>query len=447
MKNIAQNVKLIALAVILSFGISFASAWVLPTAAPPNGNADAPLTTGSVQQTKKGNLVIDSGDTSKPAVLVTTGLVVPGGALGQVLTFVAPTQNAKGEYTSSGVGWTTPSVGGGTPPSPPVSIDTFYSDLASVAWGESTTLRWTSTNADLCVASGGESLSWSGPQELSGSLPLGTLTTSATYTLTCTRGAGTEPTDIDIDVINITVAPFVSPPPVPTVTSFTASSNPVSLGGSTVLSWTSTDATSCTTSGAWAGTTIDTAGNQTISNITTSPRDYTITCNGVGGASVPKTVTVTISAPTASLSYKNAGKLTTKYYATLTWSSANATSCAASGGWAGGKGLSGQQGVTGISSPTSFSLTCSGPGGTSAPSSVMIPPLVNFSINRPAKTVTWSTVGAVSCAASGNWSGAKALSGTQAVSFSTVSLSGIAIFNLTCKGFPSIETVETVTSK
>ena len=57
MKNIAQNLKLIALAVILSFGISFASAWVLPTAAPPNGNADAPITTGG-GQTIKGNLTI-----------------------------------------------------------------------------------------------------------------------------------------------------------------------------------------------------------------------------------------------------------------------------------------------------------------------------------------------------------------------------------------------------
>lgn len=47
----------------------------------------------------------------------------------------------------------------------------------------------------------------------------------------------------------------------------------------------------------------------------------------------------------------------------LTWSSANATSCTASGGWEGGKATSGSEVSGALSAPTDFSLVCSGPGG------------------------------------------------------------------------------------
>jgi hypothetical protein len=52
--------------------------------------------------------------------------------------------------------------------------------------------------------------------------------------------------------------------------------------------------------------------------------------------------------------------------ATLTWSSTNATSCTATGSWTGGKGLSGTQSTGALTSLASYTLTCTGAGGTAA---------------------------------------------------------------------------------
>lgn len=58
---------------------------------------------------------------------------------------------------------------------------------------------------------------------------------------------------------------------------------------------------------------------------------------------------------TADPGYINAGGSTT-----LTWSSTDATSCSASGGWSGSKATAGHEDVTSISATTSFTLTCAG---------------------------------------------------------------------------------------
>jgi len=56
MKNITQPLKVVALALVLSVGISYVSAWTAPTVTPPNGNVAAPVNTGSTAQTKTGNI-------------------------------------------------------------------------------------------------------------------------------------------------------------------------------------------------------------------------------------------------------------------------------------------------------------------------------------------------------------------------------------------------------
>lgn len=48
---------------------------------------------------------------------------------------------------------------------------------------------------------------------------------------------------------------------------------------------------------------------------------------------------------------------------TLYWNTTNATSCSAGGGWSGGKSTSGNQTISNLTSSTSFSLSCTGPGG------------------------------------------------------------------------------------
>jgi len=76
-----------------------------------------------------------------------------------------------------------------TPPQPPtVSIS---ADDTSIAYNGSTTIRWSSTNATSCSASG----SWSGTKGTSGSQSTGNLTANKTYIITCSGAGGTSPED------------------------------------------------------------------------------------------------------------------------------------------------------------------------------------------------------------------------------------------------------------
>jgi hypothetical protein len=75
----------------------------------------------------------------------------------------------------------------------------------------------------------------------------------------------------------------VAPPPPPPVVTLTAKPT---------LTWSTTGATSCTSSGGWSGRR-NLSGTQT-EPITTSPTTYTLTCTGAGGTTT-KSVTVTIT--------------------------------------------------------------------------------------------------------------------------------------------------------
>ena len=74
------------------------------------------------------------------------------------------------------------------------------------------------------------------------------------------------------------------------------------------------------------------------------------------------------TSPTASISSSSSSVLLDSVV-TLTWSSANAASCSASGAWTGSKGTSGNEDIT-ISTPgnNQFNINCTGPGGSSADS-------------------------------------------------------------------------------
>jgi hypothetical protein len=71
-------------------------------------------------------------------------------------------------------------------------------------------------------------------------------------------------------------------PVAPTVT-LTASATSIASGGSSVLAWSSTGATSCAASGAWSGTKAIT-GTQTVGPLTTDSK-FTLSCTGPGGTS------------------------------------------------------------------------------------------------------------------------------------------------------------------
>jgi hypothetical protein len=88
---------------------------------------------------------------------------------------------------------------------------------------------------------------------------------------------------------------------------------------------------------------------------------------GSGGSDRPPP---SASAPVVNLS-ANPTAITAGQATTLTWSTTNATSCTASGGWSGVRGTSGTEQTAAIASTTTFTLACTGAGGSSSQSSTV----------------------------------------------------------------------------
>lgn len=89
----------------------------------------------------------------------------------------------------------------------------------------------------------------------------------------------------------MTVSNGTTPPATATLT---ASPTSIVSGQSSTLTWSSTDATSCTASGAWSGS-LATSGSQSVSPTSTST--YTLSCTGAGGSSAPVGATITVGSP------------------------------------------------------------------------------------------------------------------------------------------------------
>lgn len=85
--------------------------------------------------------------------------------------------------------------------------------------------------------------------------------------------------------------PPITPPTGPTV-SLTANPTSVTKGGASTLTWSSTNATGCTKSGAWSGS-ASASGTQSVSPASTST--YSMVCEGAGGQSPTSAATVTVT--------------------------------------------------------------------------------------------------------------------------------------------------------
>lgn len=313
-------------------------------------------------------------------------------------------------------------VGAPSTPTPTVSIS---ASPSSVSFNGTTVLSWSSSNADSCTASG----AWSGGKSTGGSQTISSLTSSSSFTITCSSNGGST---------NQTVNVSVAAPPAPVV-SLSASSTNVSNNGSTTLNWSSSNASSCSASGDWSGNKA-VSGSQTISSLT-SNKTFTLVCSGIGGStSRSVNVSVDAAAPTVSLSASNTS-VAHNGSTTLSWSSSNASACSATGDWSGGKTTSGSQTINSLISNSSFTITCSGTGGSandsvnvsvsSAPAPTLSLSASNTSVpNNGSTTLSWSSANADSCSASGDWSGGKSSSGSQTIS----SITSDSTFTLTCTG-------------
>lgn len=163
-KQILSALKVSALAVVLSFGISYALAWVAPSVAPPNGNVAAPINTSATAQTKLGPFTI--GTTTATSTLTVIGNV---NTTGDVCTSTTGTAVCLGTLAT------------------PVTL-VFTPASVILQSGATTTFSWTATGLSgtttPCTASG----SWSGSKAASGSFTTSPVTGPITniYTLSCT---------------------------------------------------------------------------------------------------------------------------------------------------------------------------------------------------------------------------------------------------------------------
>ena len=164
---------------------------------------------------------------------------------------------------------TKPCESGGTNPTATLSANP-----TSITSGQSSTLTWSSTNATSCT---GTNFTASGT---SGSVSVSP-TVTATYSVTCTGAGGTS------SPASATVTVGSNPPPTATL-----SANPTSItsGQSSTLTWSSTNATSCTGTNFTAS---GTSGSVSVSPTVTT--NYSITCTGAGGTSPAASATVTVT--------------------------------------------------------------------------------------------------------------------------------------------------------
>jgi hypothetical protein len=313
-------------------------------------------------------------------------------------------------------------VNTGALPLPTVSLS---ANPVNVVANGSTTLNWNSTDATGCTASG----DWSGSKASSGSQTINALTANSNFNLSCSGPGGSAS-----DSVSVTV----SAPSAPLV-NLTASPTNLPFNGSTTLSWTSSNTTGCTASGDWTGSKA-VSGSQSINSLTANS-NFSLSCSGVGG-SASDSVSVTVAAPSAPSVNLTASPPNLPYNGstTLSWTSSNTTGCTASGDWTGSKAVSGSQTMSALTSNSSYSLTCSGVGGSANDSvsvTVAAPvPTLSFSANpvtvsqNGSTTLNWNSTDATNCTASGDWSGNKGVSGSETIN----SLMIDRVFTLTCSG-------------
>jgi hypothetical protein len=316
-------------------------------------------------------------------------------------------------------------------PAPAVTISVSPASISNV---QTATLTWSTVSVTSCTASG----AWTGSKALSGGQ---TVSSSApgsyTYTLNCTGSNGTASNSATLLV--------TGPPSV----GISVSPTSVSVGQNATLTWSSANVTSCNADGPWSGAKA-LSGFEDVSSATAGSYAYTLSCIGPqGSASSSAVLTVGSSAdpaPAVSISVAPAN-ITEGESATLTWTSANVTSCTSSGSWIGSQPLSGNQTVSPTAGSYSYALSCSGAGGTASSSATLTvsssstpppAPTVDISVSPPgvnggeSATLTWSSTNATNCTASGPWTGAKVPSGSEAVT--TPAVAGIYSYTLMCSG-------------
>ena len=344
---------------------------------------------------------------------------------------------------------------GGIPPAPasglPV-ISSFTASPASISPGGFSVLNWTTSNAT------GAKISGIGNVGTSGSTSVNPMATT-TYVLEATNGPNSTSayTTVAVGGGTVTPPPYVSSP---AILSFTASPASVTLGGATVLSWTTLDATSASISSYGVpAVSVPVTGTLTVYPSNTGNSNFILTATNSSGsntASAPVVVTSGYtpppsgSVPTASL-YVAPSSITSGNSATVSWMTSGASSISINNGVKNLLGVSGATGSISVSPSftTTYTLTATNAYGSTYSSQVLTvtaapipyiplygsPPAAALYLSTSniasgeSSTLSWETSGATSIVID---NGVKSLAGISGASGSvSVSPTSTTTYTLT----------------
>ncbi|MBL7061476.1 MAG: CAP domain-containing protein [Dehalococcoidia bacterium] len=260
-----------------------------PTSPPPTSPVITSFTASPSSISPGGNSTLTWSVSGATSVFLDHGVGVVSNA-GSAMASPASTTTYTLTATSS-VGTVSQSVtvtvAAAPPPSPPPAslpvITSFTASPSSISSGGSSMLSWNATGVtSVSISPGGGYLPASGSATAS---PAAT----TTYTLTATNAAGTATRQV---TVTVAAAPPPSPPPasLPVIT-FTASPSSIGPGGSSILSWSVTGATSVSISP--GGGSLPPSGSATASPAATTT--YTLTATNAAGTAT-RQVTVTVAA-------------------------------------------------------------------------------------------------------------------------------------------------------
>ena len=303
------------------------------------------------------------------------------------------------------------------------TCDSFTASPARIDPGGSSTLRWSTTNADSVSISpdpGGGRPGTSGSRSASPAM-------TTTYELTATNEAGS-----DTCTAKVIVRPRID--------SFTASPSTIDPGGSSTLRWQTSGAKNVSISPDPGGGTPGTSGSRSVSPDSTT--EYRLTASNDDGDSVTarETVTVREGQPTCDSFTASPANICSGGSSTLRWQTTNADSVSISPDPGGGRpGTSGSRSVS-PTRTTQYTLTASNDHGTDrcmATVNVWDPPEASISASRTTInegqpfTLSWSSSNAASVridpgigAVTPNVSGSRTLRPSQGRHTYTITASG-----------------------
>ena len=243
-----------------------------------------------------------------------------------------------------------------------------------------------------------------------------------------------------------------SGPSAPTVT---LSANPTSItvGQAATLSWSSTNATTCTASGAWTGERA-LNGSQSVVPTSAGTLTYSLACTGAGGTT-SRSATLTVIGPASETMLPGLLQIANDWGAGYCANVTVTNTGAAPGVWATdiavqgtireqwnatGSATSGTVRFVGVAwnrelapgASTQFGFCANrsmGDGNQPPTVTITISP-VSIATGQTA-TVSWSSTNATACTATGAWSGDRPTAGSQSV---TPTTPGTLTFTLTCAG-------------